>query len=368
MLSHIVPANCNVLTITTMLIRSLPARFGDCLLVLWGNPPRALMVDAGVGKTYTESIEAAFARCRSDGVRRLELLVVTHLDRDHIGGIDQVVKMRNTHGLSIADVWFNGAPHIPRDPVRVRSVEQAEALGLLLTAQGLPWNAAFGGKPVRLPGRGAPPVRELPGGLRVTVLSPDLPQLKRLATVWPQAVRSAESPEPAIATRGPSPRRPPATVPIDLKTLADKAFEEDTSEANGSSIALLIEHEGRAVVLTGDAYPSVVLKGWRRLIAERGDEPRVDLLKLSHHGSHTNTSPALLRALKPTRVLISSDGSAYGHPHAETLAWAIKAIKGLELVFNHDNEYSQPWGSTAAQHGAGFKVRVGGTRGVDIEL
>ena len=351
-----------------MLIRSLPARFGDCLLVLWGNPPRALMIDAGVGKTYAESIEAAFARCRSDGVKRLELIVVTHLDRDHIGGIDQVVRNRNAHGLSIADVWFNGAQHIPRDPVQVRSVEQAEALGRLLTDQKLSWNAAFNGEPVCLPSRGAPPVREFPGGLRVTVLSPDLAQLKRLATIWPQAVRSAELPESVIAARGVSPRRPPVTFPIDLKTLAAQTFEEDDSEANGSSIALLIEHESRAVVLTGDAYPSVILKGWRRVIADRGGAPQVDVLKLSHHGSHTNTSPELLRALKPKRVLISTDGSAYGHPHAETLAWAIEAIKGLELVFNHDNEYSQPWASTAALRGAGFRVRVGGRAGVEIEV
>ena len=347
-----------------MLIRSLRARFGDCFLVQWGDPPRALMIDAGVGKTYQESIVGALARCRSDGVQRLELLVVTHLDRDHIGGIEQVIRERAVHGMAIDDVWFNGAPHIPREPLQVRSVEQAEALGRLLIEQGLPWNTAFAGKPVRLPSRGAPVVREFAGGLRVTVLSPDLAQLKRLATIWPQAVKD----ELEIATRGTTTRRPPVRLPIDLDDLAARTFEEDVSQANGSSIALLVEHQGRAAVLTGDAYPSVVLKGWRRLVADRGQAPRVDLLKLSHHGSHTNTSPALLRTLKPRRVLISTDGSAYGHPHAETLAWAIKAIKGVELVFNHDNEYSQPWASTAKQPGASFSVRVGSPGGVDIDL
>ena len=121
-------------------------------------------------------------------------------------------------------------------------------------------------------------------------------------------------------------------------------------------------------MLTGDAYPSVVLKGWRRLIANRGAQPPLDLLKLSHHGSHTNTSPALLRAHKPTRILISSDGSANGHQHAETLAWAIKAIKDVELVFNHDNEYSRPWAATATRPGAGFKARVGGHGGVEVDV
>jgi len=184
-----------------------------------------------------------------------------------------------------------------------------------------------------------------------------------------QPARAPFDPFLLIHDRHPvSPRRLPASLPIDLKALAAKEFQEDTSETNGSSIALLVEHEGRAAVLTGDAYPSVVVEGWRRLTAERGEAPNVDLLKLSHHGSHTNTSPALLRTLKPKRVLISTDGSGYGHPHAETLAWAIKAIKGVELVFNHDNEYSRPWAASAKQPGARFTVRVGGLGGADIEL
>ena len=65
----------------------------------------------------------------------------------------------------------------------------------------------------------------------------------------------------------------------------------DSSVANGSSIVLLLEQGRKAAVLTGDAYPSLVLAGWRRLVASRGGAPKLDLLKLSHHGSSTNTSP-----------------------------------------------------------------------------
>lgn len=76
----------------------------------------------------------------------------------------------------------------------------------------------------------------------------------------------------------------------------------------------------------------------------------------------------LFTTLKPRRVLISTDGSAYRHPHAATLAWVIKAIKGVELVFNHDNAYSQPWAASAKQPDAKFSVRVGGPGGVNIDL
>lgn len=157
-------------------------------------------------------------------------------------------------------------------------------------------------------------------------------------------------------------------LPIDIDGLAARPHAQDDSETNGSSIALLVEHGRRAAVLSADAYPSTVLAGWRRLVASRGRAPRVDLLKLSHHGSSTNTSPELLRTLRPRCVLVSSDGSAHGYPHAETLAWAIRELPGLEIAFNYGNAYSRPWAQAASRPGSGFAVRVGGSEGIAVTL
>jgi beta-lactamase superfamily II metal-dependent hydrolase len=348
-----------------MIVRSLPARFGDCLIVTWGSPKRAMLIDAGLGKTYAESLLPALAQCKSIGIRRLELVVVTHIDRDHIGGIEQTLTLQREHGLPVAEAWFNGEPQLPRTPARPRGIEQGESVGRLLRAQSIPWNTSFAGKAIRIPARGPLPSATLPGGLRITVLAPDLTQLKRLANLWPEALRSADAGEPLA--RGPvSPRRPPPVAPIDIDRLAAEPFSEDDSVANGSSIVLLLEHGRKAALLTGDAYPSLILAGWKRLVASRGRAPKLDLLKLSHHGSSTNTSPELLRSLNPRRVLVSSDGSAFGHPHAETLAWAVRELKGVELLFNYDNEYSRPWAKTAAQARSGFKVRLGGRDGIAV--
>jgi hypothetical protein len=64
--------------------------------------------------------------------------------------------------------------------------------------------------------------------------------------------------------------------------------------------------------------------------------------------------------------LVSSDDSTYGHPHAQTLARAVRELNGVELLFNCDNEYSRPWGQTAARPRSGFKVRVGGPDGIAV--
>jgi beta-lactamase superfamily II metal-dependent hydrolase len=351
-----------------MIVHSLPARFGDSLLVTWGSPPRAMLIDAGLGGTYAESIRPALARCRAQGIGQLELVVVTHLDRDHIGGIEDTLQRQHEHGLRVAEVWFNGEPQLPRTPLRPRSVAQGEALGRQLLEQAIPWNARFGGKAVSIPARGPLPCVRLPGGMRVTILAPDFSQLRRLAAIWPEAVAGEEGSAPAAIRGARAVRRPPVSLPIDIDGLAARPFNEDDSVPNGSSIAVLVEQGRRAAVLTGDAYPSAVLAGWKRLVASRGKAPAVHLLKLSHHGSSTNTSPELLRALRPRRVLVSSDGSAYGHPHAETLAWAIRELPGLEVAFNYDNAYSRPWATAAAQPRAMFKVRVGNADGIEMAL
>jgi len=42
-----------------------------------------MLIDTGVGKTYAESIKPALVDLNAKGVRALEAVVITHLDRDH---------------------------------------------------------------------------------------------------------------------------------------------------------------------------------------------------------------------------------------------------------------------------------------------
>ena len=84
---------------------------------------------------------------------------------------------------------------------------------------------------------------------------------------------------------------------------------------NGTSIVLLGEANGRRFLLTGDAEDDV-----DPLLVARG-LPRVDVLKVAHHGSATATSAALLAATRPAVALVSvGAGNDYGHPAPETLA------------------------------------------------
>ena len=88
----------------------------------------------------------------------------------------------------------------------------------------------------------------------------------------------------------------------------------DNRKTNDSSIVLLGEFEGRRFLLTGDVEddvdPTLVARGL----------PRVDMLKVAHHGSATASSASLLAALHPAVSVVSVGAdNTYGHPNAGTL-------------------------------------------------
>jgi competence protein ComEC len=83
---------------------------------------------------------------------------------------------------------------------------------------------------------------------------------------------------------------------------------------NNVSIVLLGEANGRRFLLTGDVEEDID----PHLLVRR--LPRLDVLKVAHHGSATATTQAFLDAVRP-RVAVASAGAgnSYGHPAGSTL-------------------------------------------------
>ncbi|MNC56119.1 hypothetical protein D3C75_1056930 [compost metagenome] len=63
---------------------------------------------------------------------------------------------------------------------------------------------------------------------------------------------------------------------------------------------------------------------------------RLDLVKLSHHGSQYNTSSDLLGLLDAPIYIVSTDGSRHGLPNKRTVARLIKSTQG-NVYFNYDH-------------------------------
>lgn len=345
---------------TLFRIEMLPAAQGDALWIEYGDPerPQRVIVDCGTKPTYKVLARRIQALPADD--RAFELLVVTHVDGDHILG---AVPLLNTPqlGATFADIWFNGWRHLPGTVEPMGPVDGEELTFLL--AQ-LEWNRAFKGRAAAVGDRGKLPRVKLPGGLVLTVLAPGSAELEAMKPVWAEEVRKAGL-EPGHGRR-PTPPDPSGLEPMgagvpDVEALATAPAKEDTAEANGSSIVLLAEYDGRAVLLCGDAFPTVVRRGVERLLRERGKtQLALSGFKLPHHGSRFNVDLPLLELLDCRDFLYSSNGSKTKHPHLESVAQAIhSAGRPVQLWFNYKTQFNDVWDRAAVKSRYGHAAHYG---------
>jgi len=116
-----------------------------------------------------------------------------------------------------------------------------------------------------------------------------------------------------VALRVLWPRRGDAGEDPGLEELMEKLLADDG--ANAVSIVLEIRYGAFSALLTGDAPAAVEEALLAQLLS-----PRIQLLKVGHHGSRTSTSPELLERISPELALISVGGrNRYGHPHPGVL-------------------------------------------------
>ena len=326
-------------------VEILPAAHGDAILVEFGSKasPRRILVDGGPHPTYEALRDRLLAIPPKK--RRLELLIVSHVDTDHIDGIIRLLQDEKL-GVEIRDLWFNGHRHlVPED--RLGGV-QGEFLEVLIEDLRIPWNLAFGGDSVVVPPSGELPVTLLPGGARITLLSPTPVQLERLEREWDRAIQDAGfEPGDRDSAREQLARRKEYAPPSDIL-----GSQTDSSVANGSSIAVLFEFKGRRLLLGADAFAEVLEESLTRLAEERQVETiQVDAFKLAHHGSFSNISPSLLQLAPAIHYLISTNGDKFKHPDPPAIKLVLKERKGTHpsLVFNYESPTTRAWKDCGGQ-------------------
>lgn len=321
-----------------------PAQQGDSIWIEYGTPVAVhrVLIDAGTPAT------AALVRKRIEslapGDRRFDLLVITHVDTDHIGGVLKLLSDLPA-STQFDDVWFNGWPQIRN----ARSSKLGPIDGEILTAafkkQKLPWNTCFNGAAVMVPRSGTLPERTLRGGMKLTVLSPGEPQLAKLRAEWRSVVQEAGL-DPKSKGRWKKLLAAAARKGVkssilgepNVKMLARSKFDPDTAPANGSTIALLAQFERKSVLLGGDAYAPVLVDAVARLRQARSIlKLKLDAFKLPHHGSSGNVNSELLATLPSARYVFSTSGAVFGHPDDEAVARVIATATGSRktLYFNY---------------------------------
>ena len=346
-------------------IEMLPARNGDSLWVEYGDQerPSRFLIDGGISSTFNIIEEKIHRIAEVEGICKLELLVVTHIDADHIEGVVRLLG-KPSLPLEIGDIWFNGAEHLPDDSEQPENeflgATQGEFLSALIRERRLPWNQAFGGKTIFVPDTGRLPRKTLPGGMQLTLLSPRLPELVTLSKEWDKVLeekglQGATQEEVLEALKKDRKLRPDDEFlsGMDVETLLVKREKFDSSEANGSSIALIAEFDGKSCLLAGDAYSTVLQEGAQRAAAEVGVEKiRLDAHKVAHHGSGKNIHNALFESMVCHRLLVSTNGSRFKHPDAVAVARMVggkwrgdnpQSDEPVEICFNYRSRFNEAW-------------------------
>jgi beta-lactamase superfamily II metal-dependent hydrolase len=329
-------------------IEMLPAYHGDSLWIEWGDAsaPRRMLIDGGLVGTYKAIVKRAGSPCR------LELFCVTHVDQDHVEGAVKLLANLPKQ-FCIDEVWFNGWNQITGR----LGARQGEELGAAIVMDKLNWNGKFQFRAAMVPDSGELPRLELPDGLTLTVLSPGAAELAALMPVWEkECVKAGLKPgdirDATEALEQDKRLRPRLGSSINVESLATSAYAPDSSPANGSSIALLAEFDGKSILLNADAHSEVLEKSISRLLTQRDkNQLRLDAVKVAHHGSMYNTSRSFLGLVDCPKWLFSTNGDKFYHPDRETIARILCSRRNnrTELYFNYRSEYNEVWGAPYLQ-------------------
>lgn len=278
-------------------INILKAGSGDSILITYADEtgvPRNILIDGGTGQIYQKSLKAVMEK-----LEQLDLVIVTHIDLDHIGGINKL--LGSDHRSKIQKVYFNSAALLRKNDSTLVSISDGIKLTDYLSMHGI----GIHHDPIYA---GSETVEH---GLSIRFLSPTIEALTCLEKQWTEF----EVENTLIS----------AITPNDDRCLSDIAqdpFEENKplqDIANWSSLAFEIIYKGLRILFLGDAKDSVIVESLKANGFGMHNQYKVDYIKLSHHGSKYNTSHEFLGIVDCNNFIFSTNGT-HNHPHIETIA------------------------------------------------
>ncbi|MEM7042712.1 MAG: MBL fold metallo-hydrolase, partial [Pseudomonadota bacterium] len=315
----------------------LKAKHGDCLILRHGlkQAPRNILIDGGPSGVYSKFLRPRLTTMRRGKQPvRLDLVMVSHLDHDHIRGIIDLFREaadkddRERLDVRISALWHNAFERFTPEP----SSEDAETAALQVadTAKSI---ADISDPDIDL-------VLEKHTKLVLSSVKEGL-TLQELARKL--AVKINPDAESGLVLAGHQITSGDLTLEVigptrddadDLKKKWDKEVEKllakekeeqmeaadylDRSVFNLSSLVVVARAEGKSMLLTGDARGDKVLDNLRTHgLMDENDQVHFDLVKLPHHGSDRNVDDDFFEKVIADHYVISGDGRHH-NPEIDT--------------------------------------------------
>ena len=329
-----------------MTIEILQAENGDAILISFTDPnqgKRNILIDGGMPQAYrfrngkkrwedgALKIKIAELRQKSE---KFDLLLLTHVDQDHIGGLIRWIDHDPDAWQMIGKVCFNSGRLIKEhfSPLDPTATDIAISDGGILTsiAEGVSFESyitehdrwcrqlIISGQCFKI------------FGVDIKILSPGGEQLEALLSKW------AEEEPASLETADSDDHDTPLSAHAAAEAMVtDENYQQDKAVHNGSSVAFLMTWEEKEFLFLGDAHPNVVVDALERLGYSDQRPLQAVLVKISHHGSKGNTSPKLLRMISAGSFIISTNSKKHGHPDKQLMARMVRHHPTCHLQFNY---------------------------------
>ncbi|MDU0321148.1 MBL fold metallo-hydrolase [Clostridium butyricum] len=324
-----------------MKIEMLPAFYGDCILINFKDEnkiSRNILIDGGIRRTYETALKKRLKKIIENN-ENIDLLVVTHIDDDHIGGIIKLFEDKNINKQFIKKVWFNSHCNIYRkygDIVDNTELKIQDNNNLKTSSN----QAITLEKKLRALNIWEEEVIEVSNkfkeykfyGLKITVLTPDFNTLCKLNKKIIDE----------LGTDGLLTASKVNDYDKTIDTLIRMDFEEDESITNKSSISFIIEDENSLkYLLLGDSHPTDVISSLKKLGYCKENKIKLEYIKLSHHASKRNLNYDLLEVLDCNKYIVSTNGLHSNLPNKQTLARILNNNEKSEIYFNYPDLYKK---------------------------
>lgn len=330
-------------------LEALQAEKGDSLILHYGDPdaPEFIVIDGGPDPVYTETLKPRLEQLHEkfqdpdDGQIDIRMVMVSHIDDDHINGIqkwfNELVDLKDNNESSpynIQTLWFNsfdellsndamelpgkvaevastvlqgidpGVPMKHETAAVIASVRQGRRLRAQAETLGVKLNK--GVKEALVMGIAKQKPLKLSEDVRLHILAPSQARLEDLQKQWATDIRAKKDISPA-----------------------EVAEFLDKSVANLSSIVVLAEagsgNDSKTMLLTGDARGDEVMAGLELAgLLKPGGTIHVDLFKVPHHGSNRNSALELFQRITADNYVISANGE-HSNPDPEIFEWLAEA-------------------------------------------
>ncbi len=331
------------MTQSKVLVKMLMAGNGDSIIISFigeDKRPRNILVDGGNGKLIFKDHLLKLAEQIVESGQKIDLLIITHIDQDHIKGIVYLTReIANASGKlqcdSIGKYWFNSAlkEKIFKEKTEIFDISAAEMHDLEKFLHIQPDERWDINDPIIYP-----ETRQL-FGAEFTILSPNEKLLSTFIDEYKDYNIGSTSDDYDRSLK--------ELYDIEQKQVDDGKEELDYKLENATSIAFLFEYAQTSFLHLGDGIPTVIDRAIEKLIVDRGiDILTVDAVKLSHHASRKSLSSKFLRLVKTNKYLISANGKKAKLPNKATFAKILlnenrDLNEHIEFYFNYSDVSSE---------------------------